>query len=201
MHPKFGYVDWIGQKIRRQGRKESSSQGIRSDASWSGTKQSGRYDRINVCKQRRNDPDGSRAGSLRCWRFRVNGLHLSLSLRVCSVYCFGLVQSNFFITQFGSLPWQHNHRSVSVAFGRHLTFYAVGASFNLFLVAGESAWRPEGSSLISSTLWGRLSEMIGQAMAAFSGGRAPSVSMVIILITELMNRSDQPLVTQIHLSP
>jgi hypothetical protein len=43
--------------------------------------------------------------------------------------------------------------------------------------------------------------MIGQAMAAFSGGRAPPVSMVIIPIRELMNRSDQPPVTQIHLSP
>lgn len=33
MHPKFGYVDWIGQKIRRQGRKGSNSQGIGS-GSW-----------------------------------------------------------------------------------------------------------------------------------------------------------------------
>ena len=72
---------------------------------------------------------------------------------------------------------------------------------NHFLVAGKSAWQPEGSSLISSTLWRRLSEMIGQAMAAFSGGRAPPVSMVIILIRELMNRSDQPPVSQMHLSP
>lgn len=132
-------------------------------------------------------------------------LHLLLSLWVWSVYCFSLVQFKFFISQFGSyfmpVTLTANHRPIIVAFGRHLTFYAVGAFFNLFLVAGESAWRPEGSSLISSTLWRRLSEMIGQGMAAFSGGRAPPVSMVIILITELMNRSDQPLVTQIHLSP